>query len=498
MQQETFYSEEGCTQGDPSAMAFYALGTKPLVDSLAECTNIHECKQAWYADDSSAVGRLTEVKSWWQKLNIEGPKFGYFPKASKSILIVKEESLLPKAIELFGNTNVEITWQGQRHLGAVIGTGDFKNKYVTEKVDKWIEDITAIANITNEEPQAALSAYTKSICHRWVFVQRTIPNTSHLFEPLEQCIRQILIPAVVGRAVSDNERKLLSLPVRWGGLGIADPTETADREYEASCAITEDLAHLIIAQQRDLALYDSDKTMDKLKNLKTAKETFLSEKFDQVLADADNTLLKRCMLLNKDKGAGSWLTALPLKDHGFCLNKQEFRDAVSLRYAWRIPNTPQYCGCGALNSINHTLICAKGGFIAMRHNALRDLNAELQSDICKDVTVEPSLLPIDNEEISGTSANRAAPDISSRGLWSTFERSFFDVRVLHPNAPSYMDSSLSSLYQRHEMEKMKKYNSPSHYCGKGHIHPFSIQLLVDVALKHNAITEDSLSLYQEK
>ena len=212
---------------------------------------------------------------------------------------------MPKAIELFGNTNVEITWQGQRHLGAVIGTGDFKNKYVTEKVDKWIEDITAIANIANEELQAALSAYTKSICHRWVFVQRTIPNTSHLFEPLEQCIRQILIPAVVGRAVSDNERKILSLPVRWGGLGIADPTETADREYEASCAITEDLAHLIIAQQRDLALYDSDKTMDKLKNLKTAKETFLSEKFDQVLADADNTLLKRCMLLNKDKGAGS-------------------------------------------------------------------------------------------------------------------------------------------------------------------------------------------------
>ena len=30
---------------------------------------------------------------------------------------------------------------------------------------------------------------------------------------------------------------------------------------------------------------------------------------------------------------------------------------------------------------------------------------------------------------------------------------------MHPNAPSYMDSSLPSLYQRHETEKIKKYNS---------------------------------------
>ena len=95
----------------------------------------------------------------------------------------------------------------------------------------------------------------------------------------------------------------------------------------------------------------------------------------------------------------------------------------------------------------------------MRHNALRDLNAELQAEVCKDITIEPSLLPLDNEEISGTSANRAAPDISSRGLWGTFQRTFFDVRVLHPNAPSYMDTPLASLYKTQENEKMRKYNS---------------------------------------
>ena len=84
----------------------------------------------------------------------------------------------------------------------------------------------------------------------------------------------------------------------------------------------------------------------------------------------------------------------------------------------------------------------------MRHNALRDLNAELQREVCKDVVVEPQLLPLENEVVDGTTADRAAPDISSRGMWSTFERTFFDVRVLHPNAPSCQSTPLSSLYNQ--------------------------------------------------
>ena len=95
----------------------------------------------------------------------------------------------------------------------------------------------------------------------------------------------------------------------------------------------------------------------------------------------------------------------------------------------------------------------------MRHNHLRDLNAELQREVCHDVVVEPQMIPIDTEEIQGAQGDRAAPDVSSRGLWSTFERTFFDVRVLHPNAPSYQRSDIDTLYRKHETEKMTKYNN---------------------------------------
>ena len=63
-QHETLLSDEGCTQGDPAAMAFYALGVKPLIDELAKVTNKELCQQSWFADDSNALGKLQEIKEW--------------------------------------------------------------------------------------------------------------------------------------------------------------------------------------------------------------------------------------------------------------------------------------------------------------------------------------------------------------------------------------------------------------------------------------------------
>ena len=85
--------------------------------------------------------------------------------------------------------------------------------------------------------------------------------------------------------------------------------------------------------------------------------------------------MKRNLDLALEKGSGAWLTALPVQAWGYTLNKQEFRDSVCLRYGWSIPNTPSFCQCGQKNSIDHTLSCKKGGYVVMRHNKVRDLEA---------------------------------------------------------------------------------------------------------------------------
>ena len=71
----TLLSQEGSTQGDPLAMPYYALATVPLIKILSSHSNI---RQVWYADDSVALGKISEVCQWWDTLNTQGPSFGYF------------------------------------------------------------------------------------------------------------------------------------------------------------------------------------------------------------------------------------------------------------------------------------------------------------------------------------------------------------------------------------------------------------------------------------
>ena len=105
-------SEEGVTQGDNLAMAMYAVSTKTMISQLAD----ERITQIWYADDSSAAGKLEDLKEWWIRLKDIGPKHGYFPKPSKTYLIVKNPELVNDTKRLFDNNGVNITTEGHRHM----------------------------------------------------------------------------------------------------------------------------------------------------------------------------------------------------------------------------------------------------------------------------------------------------------------------------------------------------------------------------------------------
>ena len=122
---------------------------------------------------------------------------------------------------------------------------------------------------------------------------------------------------------------------------------------------------------------------------------------------------------------------------------------------------PSICTCGSRFSVEHTLSCAKGGFPSIRHNEIRNLTATLLTEVCHNVSIEPGLQPVPNETLTGASANRqdgARLDIAANGFWGgTFERTFFDVRVFNPHAPSNRHTQLSSCYRKHEQTKKRAY-----------------------------------------
>ena len=78
------------------------------------------CKQVWYADDSAAVGKIHQIREWWNKLMDCGLAFGYFPNPSKTWLVIKPEHL-GEASRVFADTGVSITLEGRPYLGGAIG-----------------------------------------------------------------------------------------------------------------------------------------------------------------------------------------------------------------------------------------------------------------------------------------------------------------------------------------------------------------------------------------
>ncbi|KAK3745771.1 hypothetical protein QZH41_004926 [Actinostola sp. cb2023] len=273
-------SAEGTTQGDPLAMGLYALSLQPLITYLQSIT---KAKQCWFADDASGAGSIEEIKKWWNALNVTGPDLGYFPNGKKCWLIVKPEKE-ENARDAFKETAINVTTQGQTHLGAVVGSRSYLDEYVSKKVENWVNEITKLAEFAVSQPQACYAAFTFGLKHRWTYFLRTQPDIQDLLEPLENAISHLLIPSITEHNCSQTERDILALPVRMGGLGFTNPCQEAKQEYTASVNVTTPLVENIISQTNELP--DESHTRSLQQTVRREKENTLKDRVDHIKKDS--------------------------------------------------------------------------------------------------------------------------------------------------------------------------------------------------------------------
>ena len=97
---------------------------------------------------------------------------------------------------------------------------------------------------------------------------------------------------------------------------------------------------------------------------------------------------------------------------------------------------PTQCACGETNSVDDSLICKLSGYTSMRHNSVRDSEAKIMREVYRDVQIEPTLLPINENDFESkvNTADNARLDISATGLWNSCEKTFFDIRITHPTS----------------------------------------------------------------
>ena len=172
----------------------------------------------------------------------------------------------------------------------------------------------------------------------------------------------------------------MSLPTRLGGLGIVDPSKQAASQRTACRNITAPLVELIVDQSEVYA----PETKAAQTRAKNRTRNFHRQQQTRAAAELKVKLpshLQKAIDVSSEKGASSWLSTLPIAEHGFALHKGAFRDSLCLRYGWHPPHLPSHCVCGSQFHVEHALSCPRGGFPSICHNEIRDITASLMSEV---------------------------------------------------------------------------------------------------------------------
>ena len=451
-------SQEGTTQGDPLAMPWYSLSTTTMINHLQ--LSQETVKQVWLADDAAAAGSIADLNSWYRCLENIGERHGYFVNGSKSWLIVKTKEMAEKAKEIFGDT-VNITTEGKRHLGAVIGSETFKREYCEDKVNTWIKELSTLCEFAETQPQAAYAAYTKGYKSKFTFFLRTIENFDEYLHPIDDLLDNKLIPTLFGAKTPEVPRDLLALNPNDGGIGINILGQVSGNQFKASSKITQPHVESILNQDTIMHTTNSEgKSTQELMQENNAKK---HEQRKQQMEEIDINLpenLKTFVEQARDKGASSWMNALPISEQHLTLNKEEFKDAMRLRYNLPLSGLPTNCPCGERFDVTHALSCKKGGFVSQRHDNTRDLLTHLLDKVCKDVEAEPHLIPVTGERMALRTANtndESRLDIKAKGFWQRGQTAFFDIRITHVNSTSQKNKTTSAIFRSHEEAKKREY-----------------------------------------
>ena len=126
---------------------------------------------------------------------------------------------------------------------------------------------------------------------------------------MEQVICFNLIPSLTGKtALNDLERNMLTLPIRHGGLGIADPSLISSSSYQASIAVSLLITNLNVNRSLMRPLYNNQR--GSLRFVKNNQEASVAK--DEIYHNLPLSSQKLTDI-SCEKGASSWLSVIPLE-----------------------------------------------------------------------------------------------------------------------------------------------------------------------------------------
>ena len=138
---------------------------------------------------------------------------------TKTWLVVKDQQRAFLAEEIFEGS-LNITSEGKRLLGAVVGFRCNKDEYCNENVWKWKKQLENLCQIAEIHPQLAYAACRKDILSKFTYFLRIIDDMSHYLSPVDEIVSNNFLAKLFGLNTPFSElRNLFSLRTSGGGLG---------------------------------------------------------------------------------------------------------------------------------------------------------------------------------------------------------------------------------------------------------------------------------------
>jgi hypothetical protein len=114
-----------------------------------------------------------------------------------------------------------------------------------------------------------------------------------------------------------------------GGLGITIPSTQADQEHQSSLLVTSALQDHITLQDEAYGYEVIAQQLESKAIVRNRNKENRSKAAGDVLELLPDNL-QRSVKLASEKGSSTWLTVLPLSEHGFALHKGAFCDVLAL------------------------------------------------------------------------------------------------------------------------------------------------------------------------
>ena len=402
---------------------------------------------------------------WFKRLCELGPAYGYYPSPAKSIIVTASPNLVG-AFDIFSDLGFpyENIRTGARYLGGYIGEDVDRNAFVSDKVEGWVAILEELSIVGEAYPQSAYTAYAKSFQHQLTYAQRVIPHTDALYEPLDKVIHDLFLPSLFGNKVEedDHRHQLAGLPVRFNGLGVEDPSKTANPNFQNSMCV----AGRIVVSMRGILDFDmldhAARARETRQGIREASDANCETRFKRILQTLTPDLQRT---LQASTGCGGYLTVVPTVFNGTELACQEFRDNINIRYGIEPPDLQPLCdGCGAKFSVTHSQECKKGGLIHLRHDEIKGAITHLASKAFSPSSIrdEPKIhqgRPVETDAAAAAATDDflERADTLIRGYYKPGKDALIDFRVVNLDSKSYRNKKPEKVLEQAEREKNKKY-----------------------------------------